>query len=176
MRRLTQLVAAVLLGIGAAAMSNSQGQTQSAATSPPAMGMPPAQTQVTPSQPLAPGQTLPFQISFSVSISNGATSGSGTFTAPSSGELVIQTISMYRSGGPAGTFVQCYLGVNSAATFGYYAIPIVGDGSTGPFPGTTLAATVYADPSSTAAVNCYRSGTVGTETEFMNIAGYQTGG
>jgi hypothetical protein len=173
MQRSTQFVTVVLLGVVAAAMSNSQGQTQSgSATSPPGLGMPPTQTQATPSQPSALGRTPRFQTSLSVSIANGSTGGSGSFITPSAGRLVIRTVSMYRGGATAGTRVQCYLGVSSFGAFGYYAMPIVG--STGPFPGTTLAATVYADSTSTAVVNCYRNGSSGTEAESISITGYQT--
>ena len=171
MQRSTQFVTVVLLGVVAAAMSNSQGQTQSgSATSPPGLGMPPTQTQATPSQPSALGRTPRFQTSLSVSIANGSTGGSGSFITPSAGRLVIRTVSMYRGGATAGTRVQCYLGVSSFGAFGYYAMPIVG--STGPFPGTTLAATVYANSTSPAAVNCYRNGSSGTEAESISITGY----
>jgi hypothetical protein len=100
------------------------------------------------------------------------------FTAPSGRVLIIQTISMYRPSGTAasGSSVQLYVNPIVQSIMGAYALPPVGDQTTGILPGSTLTGVMYADPGTTVQFTAFRTGTTGyQEVDGVSLSGYLAG-
>jgi hypothetical protein len=117
---------------------------------------------------------LPYQKQIDLTIQSGNSNGVVMFTAPSGRELVIQTISMYRNGALAsGSTVLLYIYPTVQSVMGAYALPLVGDMTTGPYPGSTWTGVLYADPGTTVQFTAYRSGTTGyQEVDGITVSGY----
>jgi hypothetical protein len=122
----------------------------------------------------------PFQATIIISIANG-TSGGGdngnvspgtqTVLIPTGKRLVVQTVSVYRSGAISASITQIF--INSSVNGGYasYAVPPVPP-SAASYAGATLTGPFYADGGTELLANAFRNSTSGAETETVTVSGY----
>ena len=103
---------------------------------------------------------------------NSNTSGTQTFLVPMGKRLIVQTVSMYRSGnyGAAST-VQIFVNANANGSYAAYPLPVVPN-SGSLFSGIAQELTFTADGGTPVVVNNFRNGTVGNETDVVTVAGY----
>jgi hypothetical protein len=121
-----------------------------------------------------------YQAIIYVNIANGASGGgdngnvspgSQTLLIPTGKRLVVQSVSVYRSGAISSGNVQIF--INSDVNGGYAAraLPVVGP-TTALYAGSTLSAPFYADGGTELLANAFRDSTTGAETETVSVTGY----
>ena len=131
----------------------------------------PIPVQVT-NDPLATTETAltgaqEYLVQTSVSIPNGSADGFTSVTVPTGKRLIVETVSIYRSGSGLTTqSVQAFIGRHDTLN-GDFALPVVASSSTAS-PGSTLAIRCYFDPGSTVYLASHRSGTSGAEAELCD--------
>ena len=93
------------------------------------------------------------------------------YTVPAGKRLVIQTLSMYRTGTvTSGQSVQVFIDASFEGAYVSVALPSVP--ATGTDPGTTLTAPCYADPGTSVEFYDYRTGSSGDEFDYVSVIGY----
>ena len=115
----------------------------------------------------------PFQAFVPVYLPNRQNSATGpTIPVPAGKRLVIQMVSVWRSGTLApGEGVRAYVGCTVKSSLIFYPLPFVPtDGTVA--PGTMQAVTLYADSGTDLMINVFRNGTSGDEADFASVTGY----
>jgi hypothetical protein len=114
------------------------------------------------------------QFSIGVEMNNGAAQviGEPVYTVPAGKRLVIQTVSVYRSG--PDVFTQaCQVFI--IASFNHLstvlALPDIQPNGIS-FPAATLSTVFYADPAAPVTINAYRTSGLGQEFDYITITGY----
>lgn len=122
----------------------------------------------------------PFQQNINISIAAGASSGGdngnvspGTQTVliPAGKRLVVQTVSMYRSGTISSSTTQIFINASVNGTYAAFALPFA-QPTAGSYSGATLNGPFYADGGTELLANAFRSSTAGTESDVVAISGY----
>lgn len=179
--RFSRMMPRLLAGIGLAALLGAAALVSSRPAH--SVGGPVPVTETTPVTTLAgdgPGKQ-PFAATIFVNIPNGAygaldngnvSPGTQTVAVPAGKRLVVQTISVYRSGTlAAGSGAQIFINASLNSTYTSYAVPsVIANGA--PYVGVAQPMTFVADPGTEVLANAYRTGTTGAESETVTIAGY----
>lgn len=106
-----------------------------------------------------------------ISIANGSADGFATVTVPTGKRLVVEAVSVFRSGSGLTTqSLQLFLGRHDTLN-GDFALPTVAPSSAAS-PGSTMAMRCYFDPGSSIFLGAHRNGTTGAETDTVTISGY----
>ena len=146
----------------------------------PRSGWASAQPDSMPQTAVPPPTVYPFQANIYATIPDGLSGGSdngnvspGTQTvlAPKGHKLVIQSVSIYRSGAITGTTVQAFVNAEFKNSYSSFALPLT-PASTASYSGSTFTGNFYAQGGSEVLVNVFRNGTVGAESDTIVISGY----
>ena len=122
----------------------------------------------------------PFQANIYVNIANGASGGGdngnvspGTQTVliPAGKRLVVQTVSVYRSGAISTQTTQIFINTSVNGAYAAFALPPV-SASTASYVGIAQPMTFYSDGGTELLANAFRNGTSGAESETVTISGY----
>ncbi len=122
----------------------------------------------------------PFQANIYINIANGSSGGgdngnispgSQTVLIPAGKRLVVQTVSVYRSGSFSATTTQIFINASVNGSYTAYAVPPAPP-STASYSGATLSGLFYADGGTELLANAFRNSTSGAETETVSISGY----
>jgi hypothetical protein len=122
----------------------------------------------------------PFQANIYINIANG-TSGGGdngnvspgtqTLLIPTGKRLVVQTVSMYRSGTFSASITQIFINASVNGGYAAYALPPA-PASTASYSGAAFTGVFYADGGTELLANAFRNSTTGAETETVTVSGY----
>ncbi len=122
----------------------------------------------------------PFQANIYINIANGSSGGGdnynvnpGTQTVliPTGKRLVVQTVSMYRSGATSVGSTQIFINASINGTYSSFAVPPASP-STASYSGATLTGLFYADGGTELLANAFRTSTTGAESETVTVSGY----
>jgi hypothetical protein len=122
----------------------------------------------------------PFQANIYINIANGASGGGDnsnvspgtqTILIPPGKRLVVQTVSVYRSGAISTQTVQVFINSSVGGAYCAFATPII-PASTASYVGIAQPMTFYSDGNTRLLANAFRAGTTGAESETVTISGY----
>lgn len=122
----------------------------------------------------------PFQANIYINIANGASGGGDngnvspgtqTVSIPAGKRLVVETVSMYRSGAISSQTVQIFINGSVGGNYAAYALPAA-PASTASYSGLVQPIRFSVDGGTQLLANAYRNGTTGAESETVTISGY----
>jgi hypothetical protein len=94
-----------------------------------------------------------------------------TVLIPAKKRLVVQTVSVYRSGAISASTVQIFMNTSVHGTYASYALPLI-PASAASYVGTTFNGVFYADADTELLANAFRDSTSGAETDTVSVTGY----
>jgi hypothetical protein len=122
----------------------------------------------------------PFQANIYINIANGSSGGGDngnvspgtqTLLIPTGKRLVVQTVSVYRSGAISAASTQVFINASVNGAYTAFAVPPAPP-SAASYSGTTLTGLFYADGGTELLANAFRTTTSGAETETVTVSGY----
>ena len=122
----------------------------------------------------------PFQANIYINIANGSSGGGdngnvspGTQTVliPAGKRLVVQTVSVYRSGAISTQTTQVFINSSVGGSYAAFALPVI-SGSAASYVGIAQPMTFYSDGGTELLANAFRNGTAGAEADTVTISGY----
>lgn len=169
---LGRLAASASVAALAAALAAGPGYVVAATTSAPVTVTNPASDPVQTRATDNPANHA-VQFSFGLFMNNGDTNvfSGPVYTVPAGKRLVIQTVSVFRSGANILTQAgQVFITTRFNNAFTLLAVPDTEPN--GMFPAATLSTVFYADPATPVSISAYRTSGAGQESDNITIAGY----